>query len=92
MAWLPEAAVSFCTANGENRLWPDRLSSSTVNTLPPLVLLDEELLEDELEELDELPLEDELEELDELLLEEEDEVPPARLISTTLACASRKAL
>src|SRR5688572_19299902 len=77
MAWPPEAAASFTTTNGENRLWPDRLSSSTVNTGPPLVevLLDELLLEEELELLLEelVPLLEELEEeLDEeLLLEEE---------------------
>jgi hypothetical protein len=83
--WPPEAAASFCTASGENRLCPDRLSSSTVSA-PPEVELDElelEELEELLEELDELLLEEELEELlledelelleelDELLLEEE---------------------
>ena len=78
----PEAAVSLTTANGENVLWPERLSSCTTSDVDaPLLLLDEEL------ELDELLLEepvpdvelleeelelDELEELleDELLLEE----------------------
>jgi hypothetical protein len=70
MAAPPEAAPSFTTANGENRLWPDRLSSSTVNTLPPEVLEELlELLEDELE----LLLEDELLDEDELELLEDDE-------------------
>jgi hypothetical protein len=54
MAAPPEAAASFTTTKGENRLWPDRLSSSTVSAVevPPL-LLDEELellLEDEPDE------------------------------------------
>ena len=80
MAWPPEAAESFTTTKGEKVLWPERLSSSTVNT--PLPLLDEELELDEDEELlleDELLLEleelelldDELLELEELLEEEE---------------------
>jgi hypothetical protein len=78
MAWPPEAAASFTTTKGENRLWPDRLSSSTTSETPPELLLeDEELLE--LEELEELLLEDEeelleLEELEELLLEDEEEL------------------
>jgi hypothetical protein len=61
MAWPPEAAASFTTANGANRLWLERLSSCTTSevSVPPL-LLDEEL---ELLELD-VVLEDELEELD----------------------------
>jgi hypothetical protein len=63
----PEAAEMFCAMKGANKLWPDRLSSSTNNALPP------ELLLEELEELDELEL---LEELDELeLLLDEDELP-----------------
>jgi hypothetical protein len=76
IALPPEAAESFTTTKGENRLWPDRLSSSTASEVPPLVLLLEEELEllelDEDDEL-ELLLEDELEleELDELLLDEE---------------------
>jgi hypothetical protein len=83
MACPPEAAASFTTENGENVLWPDRLSSSTVSELPPLVLLledDEELLlddEDEEDELELLELDDELEELlldDELLELEDDEL------------------
>jgi hypothetical protein len=85
IACPPEAAASLTTANGANRLWPERLSSSTASDVAPLVLdeelelLDDELLEElELEELllDELELllellEDELEELEELLLDEE---------------------
>jgi hypothetical protein len=83
-------------------------SSTTSEVPPPELLLDEdeELLEDELLELDELELlldeelelelEDELLEDDEeeLLLEDEEDVllPPAILISTSLACASWKAL
>lgn len=69
----PDAPESFCTTKGEKALCPERLSSSTCNTLlPPL---EEELLElDELElELEELLLElddDELDELEELLDEE----------------------
>jgi hypothetical protein len=78
MAWPPEAAASFTTTKGENRLCPDRLSSSTDNTGPPVPLEDElELLEDEDVEplLDEELLLDELEELDEELLElDEDEL------------------
>jgi hypothetical protein len=89
IAWPPEAAASFTTTKGENRLWPDRLSSSTTSDVPPPVLDDElelllELLEDdELEELEELLEEDEVpeeelleldEELEELLLEDEDEL------------------
>jgi hypothetical protein len=61
MAWPPEAAASFTTTKGENRLCPDRLSSSTVSTEPA----PEELLD----ELDVVPLDDELDE--ELLLEDE---------------------
>ena len=59
----------LCTAKGANKLWPDRLSSSTVNALPLLLEELDELLEelDELLELEELLLEEELE----LLLEEE---------------------
>ena len=68
----PEAAESFTTTKGENRLWPERLSSSTTSEVPPLVLLDEEL---ELLEDEELLLEDELlDEDDELLLELEEEL------------------
>jgi hypothetical protein len=72
MAWPPEAAASFTTTKGENRLWSDRLSSSTTSEVPPapeLLLEDEELLEllDEDELLDEP-------ELDELLLDEEEEL------------------
>jgi hypothetical protein len=97
MAAPPEAAASFTTTKGENVPWPDRLSSSTTSDAPPapellledeLELLDEdELLDEELELLEEL-------ELDELLLDDEEEelLLPERLISTTLACASRKAL
>ena len=74
MAWPAEAAESFTTTKGENRLWPERLSSSTVRLVPPLVLLLEEelllevppVLEDELDEL----LLEELEVLLELLLED----------------------
>jgi hypothetical protein len=75
IAWPPEAAESLTTTKGENRLWLERLSNSTTSELPPLVLLlDEELLDElELEELDE-DEELELEELDELLLEDEDEL------------------
>jgi hypothetical protein len=109
IAFPPEAAESFTTTKGENRLWLERFSSSTASEVPPPELLldeDEELLEDELLELDELELlleeefelelEDvllELEEL-ELLLEDEEDVllPAAILISTSLACASWKAL
>jgi hypothetical protein len=74
MAAPPEAAPSLTTANGENVLWPDRLSSSTTSEAPPLVLDEElELLEDELEVLEELLLvEDELELL--LVLEELEEL------------------
>jgi hypothetical protein len=56
MACPPAAAASFCTSNGANVLWPDRLSSSTIKLLPatPLLLEDElELLDEELDELDE---------------------------------------
>jgi hypothetical protein len=67
----PEAAASLCTANGENVLWPARLSSSTVNALAPLEEL-ELLVDDELELLE---VEEELEELVLELLEEE--VPPS---------------
>jgi hypothetical protein len=75
IALPPEAAESLTTTKGENRLWPERFSSSTTNEAPPLVLL----LEDELELLedDELLLEEELLEeleLDELLLEDDDEL------------------
>jgi hypothetical protein len=75
MAWPPEAAPSFTTTKGENVLWPDRLSSSTVSEVPPEVLLeDDEELELLLDELDadelELLLEDE--ELEDLLLEEDE--------------------
>jgi hypothetical protein len=67
MNWPPEAAASFCTANGANRLWPERLSSSTTRLLLPpedeLALLEDEELLDELEEL-------ELEELVEPVVEE----------------------
>jgi hypothetical protein len=80
MAAPPEAAASFATTSGENRLCPDRLSSSTVNEVPPVPPLDEdelleleELEDDELLDEEEL-LEEELEleelELDELLLDE----------------------
>jgi hypothetical protein len=62
MAWPPEAAASFITTKGANRLWPERLSSSTFSTLPLEPLLEE--LEDE--ELDEL----------ELLLDGQMEPPP----------------
>ena len=66
----PEAAESLTTTKGENRLCPERLSSSTTR----LVLLPEELLlEDELElllELEEL-LDEELEAPDEELFEDE---------------------
>jgi hypothetical protein len=71
MAWPPEAAASFTTANGANRLWLERLSSCTTSE----VLLPEEELE--LLELEELLLDEELEvtpeeeELEELLLDEE---------------------
>jgi hypothetical protein len=76
IALPPEAAESLTTTKGENRLWPERLSSSTTSELlPPELLLDEEL---ELLEDEELLLEDELldEELElledeELLLEDE---------------------
>jgi hypothetical protein len=75
MAWPPEAAASFTTTKGANRLWSDRLSSSTTSELPPApeLLLDEELeLLDEDELLEEELLEElELEELEELLLEDE---------------------
>jgi hypothetical protein len=75
MAWPPEAAASFTTTKGENVLWPERLSSSTTRLVPPLVLLEDELLDDELElleELEELLLDEELElEDEELLLDEE---------------------
>jgi hypothetical protein len=54
----PEAAASFTTTKGANVLWPDRLSSSTVITLLPELLLEEEL------ELDEVLLELLVEELD----------------------------
>jgi hypothetical protein len=57
MACPPEAAASFTTTNGANRLWVDRLSSSTFSTAPPELLVLEEL---ELLELDELLLEEEL--------------------------------
>jgi hypothetical protein len=77
MAWPPEAAASFTTANGANRLWLERLSSSTTSEGPPLVLDEDELLELEapeelLLEEDELELEEllELEAPEELLLEE----------------------
>jgi hypothetical protein len=56
MAWPPEAAASFTTTKGENVLWPERLSSSTDNTVLPLDELEELLLD---EEPDELLLEDE---------------------------------
>jgi hypothetical protein len=73
----PEAAPSFTTTKGANRLCPDRLSSSTTRLVPPEVLLEDELLELELLE-DEDELDDELEELlldeDEELLELEDEL------------------
>jgi hypothetical protein len=84
MYWPPEAPASLCTANGANPLWASRLSSSTVSALPPLVLELLELLDDE-----ELLLED-----DELLLEDEEEelLLPEILMSTSPACASRKAL
>ena len=79
MARPPDAAESFTTAKGENRLWLERLSSSTIRLLPPPELLLEEL-DEELELLDEelLELEDELEleELEELLLEDELLEPP----------------
>jgi hypothetical protein len=69
IAWPPEAAASFTTAKGENRLWPERLSSSTTRVLLPVPLdEDEELLLDDELELEEL-LEDEL-------LEEVLELPP----------------
>jgi hypothetical protein len=64
----PEAAASFCTANGENPLCPERLSNSTVNVLAPPDEL--ELLEDE-----ELELLEDAEELEELELE----LPPLSL-------------
>jgi len=71
MAWPPEAAESLTTTKGEKVLWPERLSSCTTSEVPPLVLDEELLLEDELELLEdeELLLEDE--ELEELLLEDE---------------------
>ena len=71
----PEAAESLTTVKGENRLWPDRLSSSTVSDEPPEVLdeLDDELLLDE-DELEELLLEDEL------LLELEEDEPEEPVI------------
>jgi hypothetical protein len=49
MACPPEAAPSLTTAKGENRLWPDRLSSCTTNeALPPELLLEvEEVLDDD---------------------------------------------
>jgi hypothetical protein len=70
MADPPEAAPSLTTTNGANRLWPERLSSSTTSDVPPPVLDEElELLLELLEEVDE-----ELEELEELLLEVDDEL------------------
>ena len=79
MACPPEAAASFTTTKGENRLCPERLSICTINTLlptPELELEDEELelLDDELELVDELLLDEELEllELEELPLEEDE--------------------
>jgi hypothetical protein len=72
----PEAAESFTTTKGENRLWPERFSSSTTRLLPPPLVL---LLEEELElllELDELLLDEELLDELELLLElDEDDEP-----------------
>jgi hypothetical protein len=52
MACPLEAAASFTTAKGANRLWADRLSSSTFSTAPLELLLEEDELE--LLELDEL--------------------------------------
>jgi hypothetical protein len=75
IACPPEAAASFTTTKGENRLWPDRLSSSTVSEVPPVPPLDEEL---ELLDEDELLLDEELE-LEELLLEEELELEELEL-------------
>jgi hypothetical protein len=79
MAAPPEAAPSLTTAKGENVLWLDRLSSSTVSVVPPELLEDELLLDEELEleELEELLLdEDELleDELDELLELDDEEL------------------
>jgi hypothetical protein len=80
MAWPFEAAEMFCVMKGANKLWPDRVSSSTNNELPPeLEELELDELEEELElllELEELELLEELDdelllELEELLLEEE---------------------
>jgi hypothetical protein len=77
----PEAAASLTTANGENVLWPDRLSSSTTRLALdiPLLELDEDELLEELEleelldeELEELLLEEDELELEELLLDEEE--------------------
>jgi hypothetical protein len=83
MAWPPEAIASFTTTNGENRLWLDRLSSSTIRAGPSqqipldelleLLLEDELLLEEELlEDDEELLLDEELEELE--LLDELEEL------------------
>ena len=43
MYWPPDAPESLCTLNGEKVPCPDRLSSSTFNTLPPLLLDEVEL-------------------------------------------------
>jgi hypothetical protein len=74
IALPPEAAESLTTTKGENRLWPERFSSSTASEVPPLVLLEDEL---ELLEDEELLLDEELLDELELLLEldEEDELP-----------------
>jgi hypothetical protein len=80
MAAPPDAAPSLTTANGANRLWPERLSSSTTRLVPlpeeELELLDvDELLDDELE----------LEELEELLELDDEELelllPPSKEVS-----------
>jgi hypothetical protein len=100
MAAPPEAAASFCIANGEKPLCAERLSSSTFKTLPPVLPLEDELLleeelvllEDVLEPVVDVLLEDELllvEEL-ELLLEL---VPPlpVQVGATKLpSCVPRK--
>ena len=88
IAWPPEAAASLTTVKGENRLWPERLSSSTASVLLPAPLLDDEL-ELELEEveplleLEELPLEPD-EELDDELLEELEELELEELLDDEL--------
>jgi hypothetical protein len=84
IAWPPEAAASLTTVNGENRLWLERLSSSTTSEGPPLVLVEELelLLEEELELLLEVAPEEE--ELEELLLEEELELLELELVDEPL--------